>query len=350
MAPPVSSKKIFISHAAIDKDLVDKIVECLSVGAGIDVHNDVFCSSLEGIGIPPGEDFKHFIKDQIQEPELVILIISQNYLASPFCLAELGASWAMSHHMIPLLVPPVTYADLKAVLSNVTALMIEDASAWNEALEMLKRILHIAPRINLWERKRDTMITAIKILLRKQKQPPTVPIKQWNESEAKLKEANGEIIELEEEIRRLKRILEETQKLKNEKQAAEIVLKHLPAAVAFQQFVDEAAKVLESLPHVVRNALYYHFRGQPLAAPTGGMSDREEQWAQIREAVENDYLFEDDGPVTINEKEPKVRDALYALQALDAFIRDNSQLKGAYEAQYGHQLSFTSKQFWDKHL
>lgn len=79
---------------------------------GIDVHNDVFFSSLEGIKIPPGEDFKRFIKEQIQQPDMVLPIISQNYLASQFCLAELGASWAMSHRVIPFLVAPITYADM----------------------------------------------------------------------------------------------------------------------------------------------------------------------------------------------------------------------------------------------
>src|SRR5947207_2675047 len=124
--PRNRSKAVFVSHAACDKAIADKVVDLLNTGMGIDVQNDVFCTSLEGLKIPAGEDFKNFIKVQIQEPKIVLLLIAQNYLASQFCLAELGASWAMSHRVIPILIPPIRFEDMKAVLSNVQSLAIDD--------------------------------------------------------------------------------------------------------------------------------------------------------------------------------------------------------------------------------
>src|SRR5438270_6014278 len=58
-----NSKPIFISHAATDKAIADRVVDLLNTAMGIDVQNDVFCTSLEGLKIPPGKDFKDFVKD-----------------------------------------------------------------------------------------------------------------------------------------------------------------------------------------------------------------------------------------------------------------------------------------------
>src|SRR5690349_5879628 len=122
--PETKSKAIFVSHAATDSAIADKVVDLLATAMGINVQKDVTCTSLEGLKIPAGMDFKQFIKEQIQEPKIVLLLISKNYFASQFCLAELGASWAMSHRIIPFLVPPCKSDDMKAVLSGIQALKI----------------------------------------------------------------------------------------------------------------------------------------------------------------------------------------------------------------------------------
>jgi hypothetical protein len=91
MSSSPRSKSIFVSHAVADKEVADCVVDLLDTAMGIDVLKNVFCASPEGIKIPAGSDFKQFIKEQIQEPQIVLLLISQNYFASQFCLAELGA-------------------------------------------------------------------------------------------------------------------------------------------------------------------------------------------------------------------------------------------------------------------
>ena len=55
------------------------------------------------MGIPGGTNFVDHIKSQIQKPDLILLMLSPNYMESMFCLCELGAGWAMSHDMIPII-------------------------------------------------------------------------------------------------------------------------------------------------------------------------------------------------------------------------------------------------------
>jgi hypothetical protein len=72
---------IFISHAAKDEQLVEEFVDLLQVGIG--VHpDDIFCSSLPGMGIPIGTDFINYIKCKVQNPDLVILVVTPAFWSS----------------------------------------------------------------------------------------------------------------------------------------------------------------------------------------------------------------------------------------------------------------------------
>ena len=113
--------RIFISHALKDKALADKLVDLLTSGCAVS-PNDVLCTSLEGKGIPPGTpSFIAYLQEQLQNPELVILLVSENFFASPICLCELGAVWGMGLPNIPLVVPPMKKSQLKATLALVQA-------------------------------------------------------------------------------------------------------------------------------------------------------------------------------------------------------------------------------------
>ena len=104
------SKKMFISHATMDKDLILAFLRFLKDGLGID-DNDVFCTSLSD-AIKTGKDFIPKIKENLQNCKKVIFFITENYFKSPFCLAELGAAWAISQDILPLIIPPVEIAKI----------------------------------------------------------------------------------------------------------------------------------------------------------------------------------------------------------------------------------------------
>lgn len=108
--------KIFISHAVADKELVDAFVDFLQTGCGVS-HEDIFCSSLEGMTIPEGSSFVQFMEETLRGADFVIMIITPSYYESIFCVCELGATWILQHNNFPLLVPPLDWSDFKAVLN-----------------------------------------------------------------------------------------------------------------------------------------------------------------------------------------------------------------------------------------
>lgn len=83
------SKPVFISHAVANRELADRLVDLFETGVGIP-DGDIFCSSLQGMGIPSGVNFADFIRGQIRDPRVVVLVLSQEYFNSQFCVCELG--------------------------------------------------------------------------------------------------------------------------------------------------------------------------------------------------------------------------------------------------------------------
>jgi hypothetical protein len=100
------SKPIFISHASKDSDLATHFVKYY-LRDGLEVPMDqVFYSSHAATGIGVGDDFRDTIKQALKEATVVILLISENFKLSQYCIAEMGAAWALDKVMIPICIPP----------------------------------------------------------------------------------------------------------------------------------------------------------------------------------------------------------------------------------------------------
>ncbi|MCM1161340.1 MAG: toll/interleukin-1 receptor domain-containing protein [Roseburia sp.] len=103
-------KGIFISHSTQNGDLVEHVVELLQSGMGIG-RERIFCTSLNG-ALPTGRDFVSIIKENMRECEMVIALITREYLESAFCMMELGAAWVQTDYLCPILAGNVDYKDL----------------------------------------------------------------------------------------------------------------------------------------------------------------------------------------------------------------------------------------------
>jgi hypothetical protein len=158
--------RLFVSHAANDEALVEEFVDLLHVGIG--VHpDDIFCSSLPGLGIPTGKDFVEYIRSKMQSPEMVLLVLSPEFFKSQFCNNEVGASWALSIPIHPMLVPPIGYGDLKGVLAGKQAAKLDAKENLNDLRDDLTALLKITPlRTSHWERKRDKFLAKLEALTR----------------------------------------------------------------------------------------------------------------------------------------------------------------------------------------
>lgn len=158
-------KKIFISHATKDKEIVELLIDLLET-IGINAIQ-IFCSSFEGYGIPLGSNFLDTIKQELSAEVLVIFVITNNFYDSKVCLCEMGAAWALSKGHIPIVVPPLSYTDIQGVIPLTQGLLINDVPKLNSLKEKLEKDFSLEQSITLnnWERKRDRFIMSIQKLI-----------------------------------------------------------------------------------------------------------------------------------------------------------------------------------------
>lgn len=114
------AKKIFISHSSKDKDIIEIFIEkILRLGCSFE-SIDIFCTSIEDMGIKTGNDIRKYIQEFMRSCDYVFLMISKNYIDSGMCLNEMGASWALDKKVKPFLFPGLDYSAilLSAALRN----------------------------------------------------------------------------------------------------------------------------------------------------------------------------------------------------------------------------------------
>ena len=84
-----NGKKIFISHSSKDERYVtDFVNHILCLGIGVDRDN-IFCTSIEDLGIRNGEDVIMHIKDNVSSAEYSFLLLFDNYKDSEICINEM---------------------------------------------------------------------------------------------------------------------------------------------------------------------------------------------------------------------------------------------------------------------
>lgn len=72
----INSKKIFISHSSKDKNIVEKFTDCiLQLGIGINAE-DIFCTSIEEMGVKNGKDIRKHIQTNIRNADYAFLLMN----------------------------------------------------------------------------------------------------------------------------------------------------------------------------------------------------------------------------------------------------------------------------------
>ncbi len=109
--------KLFISHSSADKEYMIALVEMLE---GIGISSDsLVCSSVQGYGIPLGNDIYDWLRDRFVKDDLrVLFALSQNYYGSPACLSEMGAAWITKPQVTLLLLPGFDFKDIKGCVNS----------------------------------------------------------------------------------------------------------------------------------------------------------------------------------------------------------------------------------------
>lgn len=347
----VTVTKLFISNAESDKPLVEIFVDLVESGIGVSPQ-DIFCASLEGQGIRPGDDFKSSIRAHLDEATCVIALITPNFYGSAFCICELGAVWMAAKSFIPILVPPLEFTDLKAVLAGLQVLRIEDTADLDKLRdEIVDRTSILALSTSRWSKRRDAFLKSLpEILTQLPAETPVAPATH-DKTLKELERYKSEYRRSETEAQRLRAIITELTELKDTTKAAAVLRRHSSTAEVFESLVDAAKGELIPLLVGVREALYSRARKE-------NYCPRADEWEDLKRPIETGQLDvvknDDDTPVGVcpSASDPQVRKAIAALDELQNWLEaPPADFRGWYTSEFDDaNPDMGVRLFWDEHL
>lgn len=335
---------IFISHADKDESLASKLTDLLLAGLGLKA-SDIFCTSLAGLGIPAGQDFKSYIRKELAESTVVIALLSPNYYASAFCLCEAGATWVLAKDFIPFVVEPSTFSEMKAVLQGTQALRLNEETALDEMRERIESALAVSTKHAWWTKKKQEFLAALPSVVASLPKPEHPTGKQYAEAQQKLTDYQQITEDLEDQVKECKEKYALISALKDREEVKAKELEYDGEQAKFEALESAAAKSLSKLSSAVVYALYKSERGESWV-PAREFDD------QVSEDVERGLLRQDEGEVTVNLKHPQVSPTIKPLERLRRFVEREagSDFAEAYESENADELKFSSKGFWERHL
>ena len=149
------SKRIFISHSSKDKELIKRFVDwILLLGIGLS-EQDIFCTSIEEMGIRNGDDIRQHIKENIQSADFSFLMISKNYKASEICINEMGAVWAVDNRVRYYLLPDVDFKEIGWLCDVKKADLLCNSVVLDTLEEELTGFYELPYRGTSWSRHRQ---------------------------------------------------------------------------------------------------------------------------------------------------------------------------------------------------
>ena len=257
----MKNKKIFISHSAKDKKIIDIFIDkILQNGIGIN-HSEIFCTSIEGLKITTGEEWRKAIQENLLNAEIIILIITPNYKESEMCLAEIGVAWTSGKNVIPVIVPPVDFENLSVIYKVIQALKLTASTDLDILKDDLAKILCIKEiPSDRWTVKKQEGISLIEQEITKNPFQKTLSRKEFDN-------INNELIEIKKTLNNLinekQKLSEYCTQLERIKDKAEIknVQKELGMIDEYDEFIKYSEKVgdkINELSFPIRKLLFNH--------------------------------------------------------------------------------------------
>ncbi len=160
-AVPKFFDRVFISHSSKDIDVVKPFVNLLCA-IGLD-RTKLFCSSIDGYGIPQRENIYDFLKREFTEKNtFVVMMMSDNYYDSKPSLNEMGAAWAMSREYISILIKGFEFSQIEgAVDAQKIGFKIEDEYRLDEFKNNLVKELRL-PLPQNWKSAKEQFLSRIR--------------------------------------------------------------------------------------------------------------------------------------------------------------------------------------------
>jgi hypothetical protein len=263
----------------------------------------------------------------------------------------LGAAWALSHKLVPLIVPPLAFKEVQGVLLGIQLSPLDNASILTQVRDQLIDILDIAPKNKglsaHWEARRDKFLGNLKKILRKLPAPKNVTAATHDKVVEDLKGAKQSISERDDKIEELQALVAALEKAKDKKVVAAIKQAHLPESKRFDQLEDKLRQSLKGFHQCVSFVAYNQLGLNRTFRMTSYMD--EELASQLHDANTRNYItIDESGDCALKETHPKVSPIVKAFDALSRFLKSASEeLAEEFADTHEMPLDLSNRDYWE---
>lgn len=343
-------KRIFVSHATKDQEIVSSFVDDLLIGVLQIKLSEFFYTSGLGTKIKSGEDWRNEIRRHLNEAEIIFLIISPAYKESEMCIAEMGAAWAGEARVLPLIIEPVNYKSVGVVNEPKQIEKFLDKESLARIKDILQEHFEIPAKdikSDRWDVKVTQFIVKAQKYLKDHPYPEPVTRDGFDEARAKVAELEKSLEDIVIELGEQQDLVE---KLKAAKDKAEVKAILKPKAGSdmdeFESLAAEVKTKLKRFSPIVRGFMFKSFSGKDITI------DVHPYPGEIREAVANGYIRVDleDGITEALWDDTEEMKAVYTgLVELQEFLESKpfKDFPKQFKDKYGVPLNLNNKLFWE---
>lgn len=339
---------MFISHAGADRALVEPFVTTiLQLGCGVD-ESDIFFSSRRTTGVPAGADLSHYVRERAEQSVLVVAVISPNFQASHYCVAELGAAWGITGKLHPILTPGTQRTDLDGVLPTLLIQHVDDGEALDELHGRVCDALGLPQKVATWNQRKAEWLASVSSYASQLEAPFVVDETQYRKTLAELHGAQSALTSALAEQRRLLDVVERLKETKDAEEIAE-VLAPTNDIVAFEELRTVAEDALSDLPSIVVEAIRYDIAQGYM--PRARLFD-DQRRDDIEDAETAGWLVERaDGELAPNDDVVLVETAIACVARLHDFMNSpGDEFRGWFRRTYGMSPDLEKELVWNKVL
>lgn len=346
-------KPVFVSHATVDKPIVDELVNLMSMGMKVPPDH-IYQSSHPGRGTPPGDDLIKTVRKHLGSAKVVILMLTPNYFNSVYCLGEMGATWFLGRRKtFPLILPDMKPETIAGFLRTRDMGRIDDGDRLNLLYSVVSRSLALPQNVVDWDQERARFLRNLRNVLIQVPGPTSVPGEDHENVKAQRDNALMEKEELRSKLAEKDKIIQQILAAKSLDEANRLATKSTENSdaeyAAFKAIIARLRQELGSLPSTVVDVLHADYCGKDYPENGSIMAIQEvvrfEQ--HFRSLIHQGYLNESSYRVRPNYDHFSLKPIRADVQELRKLLLNASKkLKITMREKYGFEFDLKERQTW----
>lgn len=338
-------KKIFISYATPDREIVEEFIRFLQLVDGIERAEVYYAGKNEG-EIPSGVHFINDILDNIRSTEYTIALLSEHYAKSFNCAMEIGASLCIKEQNkhILLTIPPYSNENVPTLLKGIQieGSITDERTLLNLKEDLIEHINAKSAKTEVWSQKANETAAKFKEIAKAIPRPNMIKKEDYDELVQQHGSVKKALEDRTQEVSSLEKKVSDLTRLKDKEEVRKVEQKYNDLESQFDDLTNEINREFRTLSSYIIEIIYCHYAGTQRVESF----DLDQERADYSNAVQRRYIDEDG---KLNTAHPKISKILRKLDDLRDFLEkhvDACFIQDICENQECEPY-LTDRTFWD---